>query len=210
MDKFIPLIEELSKDLKPVKRKSWGIPCLVWCGLFVLLLSINYLLSNLFKTENKNFFELIFQPIFILGLLTFLSSFLYVIFSSLPGRNYLLWKKASYLFFISWGLIIIYNVISQGDLFFDFDDFLHCGIGTFLITFFLIGIIFYFTRKRYIISLNAVWIGGIITSSITSTLCIGFFCQTDSYSHIFYAHFLPVLFLFFLVHIVVFIKNKYL
>lgn len=210
MDRFIPLIEELSKDLKPVKRKSWKIPCLIWCGLFVILLSINYLLSNLFKTGNKNFFELISQPIFILGLFTFFSSFLYVIFSSLPGRNYLFWKKATYLFFISWGLIIIYNIISQEDFILNFHEFLHCSLGIFLITFFLIGIILYFVKKRYIISFNAVMVGGILTSSVTSTLCIGFFCQTESSSHIFYAHFLPVFFLFFLIHIIVFIKNRYL
>ncbi|MFN3604535.1 MAG: hypothetical protein ACK4UJ_07475 [Leptonema sp. (in: bacteria)] len=211
MKQFSNLIENLVRDLKPIKTKSWKIPCFIWCSLFLFLILGNYSISTLLlNISQKNILEMVFHPVFISGVLTFLSSFIYVIFSSLPGRNYLFWKKLSYAFFFFWSLLIVINSLLENEFRFELSEFLYCGTGTILFSFLLLPLIVFIAKKRYILDWNSVIIGGILTSSISATLCIGFMCQNDTYSHIFYAHFFPVFVLIALVFFVAYIRNRYL
>lgn len=209
MDKIYLLIEKLTKELKPVKTKSWEQPCFVWCSLFVLFLIGSYILSIMVGIRQKSIFELLSTTFFLFGVLTFLSSFLYVIFLSLPGRNYQIWRKITYFIFSLWSVIILLNVFKNSDLNFQFDEVLICGIGTIFLSLLLVVFIISFVKKRFVLDWDSVIVGSILTSLISSTLCLGFMCQNDTEVHTFLGHYLPVVFLLLIVRLGIFIKNKY-
>ncbi len=210
-DKTLELIDKLSEDLKPTKRKSWQLPCISWCIMIVFLIIINYFfISDLFLNSKNSLSNMLLNPIFILGFLTSIFSFLFSIFVSLPGRNYILWKYLSLFSFFIWGIIIISEMFIQEDLNFHTNELYHCGSGTFISTILFFIILYYFIKKRFILDFQSAILGGILASSSSGTLCLGFICQIDKPSHIFYAHYLPILIFFLIAYIIFFIQRKYL
>ncbi len=209
MNKIHLLIEQLSKELKPVKTKSWKIPCFVWCFLFVILLIGNYFFSLFLGIGKKDIFELLSSYVFLLGIMTFISSFLYVMFLSLPGRNYHIWKKISFFVFSLWSISIVIDLLNNQRFDLEFFDVFLCNISTIILSVILVFLVVYFAKKRFVLDWDSVIIGSILTSSVSSTLCLSFMCQDDTVSHTFFGHYLPVIMLYVIVRIGIFIKNKY-
>ncbi len=208
-NKTLQLIDQLSEDLRPTKRKSWKLPCISWCIIIISLIIINYFfVSDLFVNSKNSLLKMLLNPIFILGLQTSLFSFLFSIFASLPGRNFILWKYISFFSFIVWGVVILFEMAIQNELNFDLKEFYHCGSGTFISTVLFFIILFYFIKKRFILDFQSAILGGILASSSSGTLCLGFICQNEKPSHIFYSHFLPILVLFLLAYGIFSILHK--
>ncbi len=209
-NKTLELIDQLSEDLKPTKRKSWRFPCISWCSMIVFLIIINYFfISDYFTNDKHPLLKMLLNPIFILGLFTSIFAFIFSIFASLPGRNYILWKFLSFFSFFLWGVVIIIEMFLQGDLKFYLKEFYHCGSGTFISTILFFIILYYFIKKRFILDFESAIIGGILASSSSGTLCLGFICQIEKPSHIFYTHYLPILGFFLIAYGIFFIQRKY-
>jgi hypothetical protein len=204
------LIEELARDLKPIKRKGWKFPCLIWCSFIVLLILINYyFISDIIQPIKNPITNMIVNPIFLLGLITSIFSFLYALFASLPGRNYQIWKFASFFSFLLWGMIILTKMVLEKSYTVNVKEFYHCTTGTIITGIIMFFVLYYFIKKRFIVDLESALLGGILASSVSGTICIGFVCQIEDPAHIFYTHYFPIVFLFFISYIIFFIKYKY-
>jgi hypothetical protein len=208
------LIEILAKDLKPTKRKGWKFPCVIWCSLVILLILVNYyVFSDFFRSVKHSvkhsFWDLLMNPIFLIGFIASVSSFICAIFAALPGRNYVLWKYISILFFILWGILILYQMYVHENYEISLTEFYYCTTGTIIIGLILFIFVYNFIKKRFVIDWKSTILGGILASSISGTVCVGFICQSHEAAHIFYTHYLPVLILFLIGFIIFFIKNKY-
>ncbi len=204
------LIETLAKDLKPTKRKGWKFPCIIWCSLVILLILVNYyVFSDFFRSIKYSIWDLVMNPIFLIGFIASISSFICAIFAALPGRNYIFWKYISILFFILWGILIFYQMYMHENYEISLTEFYYCTTGTIVLGLILFLFIYNFIKKRFVIDWKTTILGGILASSISGTVCVGFICQIHEPAHIFYTHYIPVLVLFLIGFIILFIKNKY-
>jgi hypothetical protein len=206
----IELIEDLAKDLKPIKRKGWKLPCIIWCGVILGLILFNYYyVADMVRPIKNPFFDMITNTVFLLGIITSFSSFFYAVFASLPGRNYQIWKHISFFSFILWGIMIISEMIIQKTFSVNIKEFYHCTTGTIITGILLFIILYYFIKKRFILDLESAILGGILASSVSGTICFGFVCQIHDPAHIFYTHYLPIMLLFLISYMIFFIKYKY-
>ncbi len=204
------LIQELVKDLKPTKIKSWKLPCLIWCMVISGIIAFNYsFLSDMFTYKKEPIDNILMDPIFLMGFITSIFAFLYSIFAALPGRNYQIWKYLSYSFFFLWGLWILWKMFTNKQYEFPVQEFYHCGTGTIITAIILFAIVYYFIKKRYILDLESAILGGILAASSSGSICLGFVCQNPNPPHLFYTHYLPILLIFLIIYFIFYLKNNY-
>ncbi len=209
MNKTDELIQNLVKDLRPIKKKyGWRIPLLIWIALIIFIVGLNYYFASLFIFQKENEVKQIFgHPIFYLGILSSLSAFFTSLFAALPGRNFFIWKVSTHLLFSVWSIAIFYESYKEGFIF-NFWEILQCSAGTVLAASLYFLVLYYFLKKRYILDFQSAFVGGVLTSSITGTLCIGVMCFEEGASHIFFGHYMPTLILFTFAYIFVRIRYK--
>lgn len=185
------LISQLVSELRPEPDRSKVVPIVLrWMSALVLLLLGAMTISQLLTPKQK-MVSLLIDPSFFLAVIPAISSAIWVVLLTLPGRKTTHWQVITLVTFLAWGGYLGYDIIANSATQLKHVKNGICILDVLLLALIPLTVLFILIRKRFILNKEMAMIALALTASLTGAACAGIICNEHASLHILQEHFVP-------------------
>ncbi|MBW7858984.1 MAG: DUF1109 family protein [Leptonema sp. (in: Bacteria)] len=185
------LISQLVSDLRPEPDRSKVVPVLFrWVSVFVLLVIGSMVISQILSPERR-LIDLLIDPAFFMAVIPAVSSAVWAILLTLPGRKTTHWQVITFVMFLIWGSYLAYDIINGTTAKLQQSMNGVCILDVVILAILPLTALFILLRKRFILNKEVAVIALALTASLTGAACAGIICNQHASLHILQEHFVP-------------------
>lgn len=185
------LINRLVSELRPEPDRSKVVPILLrWMSVLAVLLLCAMSISQLLTPKQK-LVDLLLDPSFFLAIIPAISSAIWVVLLTLPGRKTTHWQVITLVTFLIWGGYLGYDIIANSSTQLKHVKNGICILDVLLLAVIPLTVLFILIRKRFILNKEMAMIALALTASLTGAACAGIICNEHASLHILQEHFVP-------------------
>lgn len=185
------LINQLVNDLRPEPDRSKVVPVFFrWVAVFVLLVLGSMAVSQLLSPERR-LVDLLIDPSFFMAMIPAVTSAIWAILLTLPGRKTSHWQVGTFVMFLIWGGYLGYDILNGSGAKIQQSMNGVCILDVFILAILPLTVLFMLLRKRFILNKEMVVIALALTASLTGAACAGIICSEHASIHILQEHFVP-------------------